>query len=103
MLAALVNHGGQFFSRGAARRGQHQQPALAQAAARLDLFHRIAAREIAAISALPDKARAAFGLIAARVERSLFALRRLEAGDWQAARAAYAEFALERLPTGAMA
>ena len=61
------------------------------------------AREIAAISALPDKARAAFGLIAARVERSLFALRRLEAGDWQAARAAYAEFALERLPTGAMA
>lgn len=56
------------------------------------------AREIAAISALPDKARTAFGLIAARVERSLFALRRLDAGDWQAARTAYAEFALERLP-----
>ena len=59
------------------------------------------AREIAAISALPDKARQAFSLIAARVERSLFALRTLDAGDWQAARAAYAEFALERLPTGA--
>ena len=61
------------------------------------------AREIAGIGALPDKARATFGLIAARVERSLFALRALDAADWQAARAAYAEFALERLPSGAMA
>ncbi len=61
------------------------------------------AREIAAISALPDKARTAFALIAGRVERSLFALRSLDAGDWQAARSAYAEFALERLPHGAAA
>jgi len=33
-------------------------------------------------------------VIAERVERSLFALRRLGADDWQAARAAYADFAL---------
>ena len=58
------------------------------------------AREIGAIGALPERARSAFGLIAARVERSLFALRALDADDWQAARAAYAEFALERLPAG---
>lgn len=55
------------------------------------------AREIAAISGLSDSARATFGLIATRVERSLFALRRLDAGDWQAAREAYASFALERI------
>ena len=61
------------------------------------------AREIAAIAALPDKARTAFALIAGRVERSLFALRSLDSGDWQAARSAYAEFALERLPHGAAA
>ena len=52
------------------------------------------ARELALLPALPDKARAAFALIAARVERSLFALRPLQADDWHAARAAYAEFAL---------
>lgn len=52
------------------------------------------AREISALSALPDKARHAFAVIAERVERSLFALRRLSAEDWQAARAAYADFAL---------
>jgi hypothetical protein len=57
------------------------------------------AREIAALAALPDRARAAFALIAARVERSLFALRSLDAADWQAARGAYADFALERMPT----
>jgi hypothetical protein len=68
-------------------------------AARPDWVRRAStAREIAGIAALPDRARAAFGLIAARVERSLFALRNLDAEDWQAARAAYAEFALERLP-----
>ena len=61
------------------------------------------AREIAGIQALPDKARGAFALIAARVERSLFALRSLDAADWQAARQAYAEFALERLPAGGRA
>ena len=52
------------------------------------------ARELAAEPRLPDAARAAFALIAAPVERSLFALRRLEETDWQAARAAYADFAL---------
>lgn len=53
------------------------------------------ARELAALSALPDTARAAFGVIAARVERSLFALRQLDETDWQAARSAYADFALD--------
>lgn len=52
------------------------------------------AREISALAALPEKARNAFATIADRVERSLFALRRLSAEDWHAARAAYAEFAL---------
>ena len=52
------------------------------------------AREIAAMPALPDKARHAFATIAGRVERSLFALRALSSEDWQAARDAYAEFAL---------
>ena len=55
------------------------------------------AREIAALPHLPAGARSAFALIAARVERSLFALRGLGADDWQAARAAYASFALERI------
>lgn len=55
------------------------------------------ARELAALPALPDAARAAFGVIAARVEASLFALRALERADWEAARAAYAEFALARI------
>lgn len=55
------------------------------------------ARELAALPALPDSARAAFQVIAERVERSLFALRSLERADWEAARAAYAEFALARL------
>ena len=56
------------------------------------------ARELAALPALPDNARYAFATIAERVERSLFALRRLGADDWQAARNAYAEFALQQLP-----
>ena len=68
------------------------------AAARPDLVEpATTARELAALGALPDGARAAFGTIAGRVERSLFALRALGADDWQAARAAYAEFALARL------
>lgn len=68
------------------------------AAARPDLVEpATTARELAAIGALPDAARAAFATIAGRVERSLFALRALGAEDWQAARAAYAEFALARL------
>ena len=59
------------------------------------------AREIAQLPALPDKARAAFALIAERVERSLFALRSLGREDWQAAREAYAEFALGYRGAGA--
>ena len=55
------------------------------------------AREIGALPALPDRARQTFAQIAGLVERSLFALRALGADDWQAARAAYAEFALERI------
>lgn len=55
------------------------------------------ARELAALPALPEAARGAFGVIAARVERSLFALTALDRTDWEAARAAYAEFALARL------
>jgi len=55
------------------------------------------ARELAALPALPEAARTAFRIIAERVERSLFALRALDRSDWEAARAAYAEFALARL------
>ena len=56
------------------------------------------AREIAQLPLLPEKARIAFGVIATRVERSLFALRRLDEADWRAARDAYADFALAELP-----
>lgn len=59
------------------------------------------AREIGALPMLPAPARQAFGVIAQRVERSLFALRELDAGDWRAARQAYADFALERFAAGA--
>lgn len=69
------------------------------ASARPDWVHPAStAREIAGIALLPDAARDAFGMIAQRVERSLFALRALDSHDWQAARDAYARFALERLP-----
>jgi hypothetical protein len=65
------------------------------AAARPDLLEPSStAREIAELPALSEAARGAFALIAGRVERSLFALRRLSADDWTAARAAYADFAL---------
>lgn len=60
------------------------------------------ARELAALPALPGPARAAFGVIAARVEASLFALRSLERADWEAARAAYADFALARIDRQAL-
>lgn len=53
------------------------------------------AREIAELPRMPIKARDAFAIIAARVERSLFALRELDLADWQAARGAYADFALQ--------
>lgn len=69
------------------------------AEARPDWVHPAStAREIAALPALPPSARDAFATIAARVERSLFALAALEADDWHAARDAYARFALERFP-----
>ena len=55
------------------------------------------AREIAQLPRLPLRARDAFTVIAARVERSLFALRELDLGDGQAARSAYADFALQDL------
>lgn len=54
------------------------------------------AREIAVLPLLPERARRAFAEIATRVERSLFGLRDLDAADWQAARGAYADFALQR-------
>jgi hypothetical protein len=52
------------------------------------------AREIAALAKLPERARSAFAVLAARVERSRFALLGLDRSDWEAARAAYADFAL---------
>lgn len=55
------------------------------------------ARELAHLPTLPDAARHAFQTISERVERSLFALRSLEQEDWDAAREAYAQFALVRL------
>ena len=51
------------------------------------------ARELAALPALSERAADAFGTIADRVERSLFALRPLDKSDWEAAREAYANFA----------
>jgi hypothetical protein len=54
----------------------------------------LTARELAAAPALPPAARDRFAAIAALVERSLFGGRAVDAGDWQAARADYAEFAL---------
>jgi len=56
------------------------------------------AREIAALPMLPPRAREAFGAIAVRVERSLFALRALDREDWNVARSAYADFALAERP-----
>jgi hypothetical protein len=53
------------------------------------------AREIAGLPRLPQRARNAFGTIAVLVERSLFALRELDRADWQVAREAYADFALQ--------
>lgn len=51
-------------------------------------------RELATEPAIPASARALFADIAARVEASLFGGRPVDAGEWQAARAAYADFAL---------
>ncbi|HKX78372.1 MAG TPA: hypothetical protein VJM34_07630 [Novosphingobium sp.] len=55
------------------------------------------AREIATFPMLPAAARTAFAVIAARVERSLYALRHLDEADWQASRRAYSDFALAGL------
>jgi len=67
-------------------------------AARPGLLHPAStAREIAAALWLPAAARLAFAAIAQRVEASRFALRALVEADWTAARAAYADFALQRL------
>ena len=55
------------------------------------------AREIAQLAALPPPARAAFAMIADLVEQGRYALRPLGAAGWEAARAAYAGFALERI------
>ena len=57
------------------------------------LFPASTAREIAILPMLPEAGRNAFATIAGRVERSLFALRDLDAQDWAAAREAYARFA----------
>lgn len=51
-------------------------------------------RELAQEPAIPAPARTLFADIAARVEASLFGGRAVNAGEWQAARAAYADFAL---------
>ena len=61
------------------------------------------ARELAAMPALPDAAREAFRIIAERVEISLFALQQLDRADWEAARDAYARFALALPHQGAQA
>lgn len=62
--------------------------------ARPDWLHPAStAREISVLAMLPDSGREAFATIATRVERSRFALRDLDSGDWAAAREAYARFA----------
>lgn len=54
----------------------------------------LTSRELAAASAIPAGARDLFASIARHVERSLFGGRPVDADDWQAARAAYADFAI---------
>jgi hypothetical protein len=54
----------------------------------------LTSRELAAAQALPPPARSLFARIAGLVERSLFGGRPVEAGDWTAARAAYADLVL---------
>ncbi len=54
----------------------------------------LTSREIAAAEAIPPAARGLFERIALLVERSLFGGRDVDAREWQAARAAYADFAL---------
>jgi hypothetical protein len=54
----------------------------------------LTSRELAAADALPAPARSLFADIAGLVERSLFGGRPVGAGDWSAARAAYADLVL---------
>jgi hypothetical protein len=54
----------------------------------------LTSRELAAAEMLPPPARSLFARIAGLVERSLFGGRPVEAGDWTAARAAYADLVL---------
>lgn len=54
----------------------------------------LTARELAAAPGFPVRARTSFAGIAALVERSLFGGRPVDADDWQAARASYADMAL---------
>lgn len=54
----------------------------------------LTSRELGAAAAIPASARDLFVSIARHVERSLFGGRPVGADDWQAARAAYADFAL---------
>ena len=54
----------------------------------------LTSRELAAAEALPPPARSLFARIAGLVERSLFGGRAVDAGDWSAARAAYADLVL---------
>jgi hypothetical protein len=56
----------------------------------------LTSRELAAAEALPGPARDLFAGIARLVERSLFGGRAVGAGDWSAARNAYADFVLPR-------
>lgn len=55
----------------------------------------LTSRDIAALEALPDAARTAFGAIAVVVERSLFGGRDVGAEGWSACRGAYERFALD--------
>jgi hypothetical protein len=56
----------------------------------------LTSRDIAALDALGERARAAFGAIALVVERSLFGGRDVVADDWRTCRKAYEDFALGR-------
>lgn len=56
----------------------------------------LTSRELAAAGAVPAAARDLFARIATTVERSLFGGRAVDAGDWDSARTAYADFVLPR-------
>lgn len=61
---------------------------------RPELFRRaLTSREIAALPALPERARAHFGAVAAAVERSFFGGRAVDLDGWQRCRREYEAFA----------